>query len=89
MLYSFVRGDWVTLLSAGNSGATLRGGSTGADVIRLQRALNAAGSYEIHVNGIYGGSTAVAVGDYQKRVGITPTRVVDSQTWAALKAGRW
>lgn len=87
--YSFVRGDWVSILSAGNSGRTLRSGSTGADVIRLQRALNAAGGYRLRVNGIFAATTASAVGRYQRRVGITPTRVVASQTWGALKAGRW
>lgn len=87
--YSFLRGDWVTLLSAGNSGGTLRTGSTGADVIRLQRALNAAGKPRLRPNGIYDARTAAAVGAYQKRVGISPTRVVAAQTWAALRAGRW
>ncbi len=88
-LYSFVRADWVTLLSAGNSGGTLKTGSTGADVIRLQRALNAAGNARLRPNGIFDARTAAAVGAYQKTVGISPTRVVASQTWAALRAGRW
>jgi hypothetical protein len=87
--YSFLRGDWVTLLSAGNSGGTLKSGSRGADVIRLQRALNAAGGARLRASGIYNHRTAVAVGAYQKKVGISPTRVVASQTWAALRAGRW
>ncbi len=87
--YSFVRGDWVTVLAAGNSGGTLRVGSTGPDVIRLQRALNAAGSAKLRPNGIFDAATATAVGAYQQRVGISPTKVVASQTWAALKAGRW
>jgi hypothetical protein len=86
--YSFTRGDWVTALAMGNSGKTLRAGSTGADVIRLQRALNAAGSPKLRVNGIFGTTTAAAVGGYQKRVGISPTRIVAAQTWAALRAGR-
>ena len=86
--YSFSRGDWVTALAAGNSGQTLRSGSTGADVIRLQRALNAAGSPKLHVSGVYTAATAAAVGRYQKRVGISPTRAVASQTWAALRAGK-
>ena len=87
--YSFLRGDWVSLLSAGNSGGTLRTGSTGADVIRLQRALDAAGAPRLRPNGIYDSRTAAAVGAYQKKVGISPTRVVASQTWAALRAGKW
>jgi hypothetical protein len=87
--YSFLRNDWVTLLSAGNSGGTLKSGSTGADVIRLQRALNAAGAARLRANGIYDARTAAAVGAYQKKVGISATRVVASQTWAALRAGRW
>jgi hypothetical protein len=87
--YTFVRRDWVTALTYGSANPTLRAGSTGMDVIRLQRALNAAGPWKLRVNGIYGATTAHAVGAYQKRVGISPTKVVASQTWSALHAGKW
>ena len=36
--------NWMALLTKGASGGTLQSGSSGADVIRVQRALNAAGS---------------------------------------------
>ena len=85
----FTRSDWVSLLTAGNSGRTLRTGSTGADVIRVQRAINAASASQLTPNGVYGASTAAAVSAYQKRVGISPTGVVASLTWGAMKAGRW
>lgn len=82
------RSDWTALLSRGNSGSVLRLGSTGADVVRVQRALNAALDYELKVTGTYNLATESAVRAYQTRVGITSTGVVASQTWAALVAGR-
>ena len=84
-----VRSDWVTLLSAGASWATLRTGSRGADVIRLQRALNAATSARLNPTGTFDSATAAAVATYQRHVGVAPTGVVTSPTWAAMRAGRW
>jgi len=83
------RSDWISLITAGGSGATTRVGSTGPDVIRLKRALNAAGSAALPINGTFWASTRPAVMAYQKQVGVPATGVVASQTWAALKAGRW
>ncbi|MCW2806376.1 MAG: Peptidoglycan-binding domain 1 protein [Marmoricola sp.] len=82
------RSDWVSLLVAGNGGRVLKRGDTGADVIRVQRALNAAGSPRLTVNGIYTRRTAKAVGAYQRRVHLARTRVVAAQTWGALGVGR-
>ena len=87
--YSFSRSDWVTLLTSGGSGRTLQVRSTGADVIRLQRALNAARGARLRPNGIFDLRTAKAVGAYQRQVGLKPTRTVASKTWAALRSGRW
>ena len=83
------RSDWISLITAGGSGATTRVGSTGPDVIRLKRALNAAGSAALPINETFWASTRPAVMAYQKQVGVPATGVVASQTWAALKAGRW
>jgi hypothetical protein len=82
------RSDWAALLSAGNTGASLRAGQRGGDVVRVQRALNAALSRRLAVTGVYNARTRRAVGRYQHRVGIPATRVVATQTWAALHAGR-
>ena len=84
----FSQGDWTSLLVAGSSGRRLKRGATGADVIRVQRALNAAHSPRLKVNGVYNGATAKAVGAYQRRVGLARTRVVTTTTWRTLRVGR-
>ena len=86
--WRFTRSDWTALLAAGNSGATLRYGSRGSDVIMLQRALNASLSRRLPVTGVLNGRTANAVGKYQRTRGISSTKVVASQTWSALRSGR-
>ena len=86
---SATRRDWVSLLSAGSTGRVLARGSSGADVVRLQRALNAAVSRRLPVTGHFGPRTRNAVGAYQRKVGIRATKVVAAQTWSALRAGRW
>ncbi len=80
--------DWVVFLSVGNSGSTLRKRSRGADVVRVQRAMNAAWTSHLKINGRYNKATRRAVGAYQRRAGIRATKVVTSETWAALRAGR-
>jgi peptidoglycan hydrolase-like protein with peptidoglycan-binding domain len=82
------RGDWTSLFAAGGSGRKLKRGSTGADVIRVQRALNAALAPRLAVNGVYNPATAKAVGAYQRRVGLKRTKVVVAPTWRALRVGR-
>jgi peptidoglycan hydrolase-like protein with peptidoglycan-binding domain len=82
------RGDWVSLLVAGNRQSLLRKGARGADVVRVQRAMNAAGSPRLKVTGRYNRATARAVGAYQRRVGVGPTRIVGWHTWNALRTGR-
>ena len=80
--------DWVSLVVAGNGGTVVRSGSKGADVTRVQRALNAAGSPYLSITGSYNTATANAIGAYQRKVGIRATKTVASQTWAAMRAGR-
>lgn len=82
------RNDWMSLLTSGNSGSTLTRGRSSADVVRVQRALNAAMNPGLRVTGTYNRATLRAVRAYQAKVGITPTGVVASQTWSALQAGR-
>ena len=66
----------------------LKAGMSNADVIRVQRALNAATGARLTVTGRYNKATRKAVGAYQKRVGIRSTKVVATKTWAALTKGR-
>lgn len=82
------RSDWVTLLSAGATDRTLRRGARGADVIRLQRALNAAGRGGLRVSGRFDTATRTAVRRYQAAVLGRATGVVATQTWRALHGGR-
>jgi peptidoglycan hydrolase-like protein with peptidoglycan-binding domain len=85
---AFTQSDWTSLLAAGTSRTVLKSGMSNADVVRVQRALNAAGSPALKVTGLYNRATQVAVGAYQRRVGIKPTRVVATLTWRALTHGR-
>ncbi len=85
----FTRADWTSLLAAGTSRTVLKAGVRHADVIRVQRALNAAAAPKLQVTGVYDAPTRVAVGAYQRKVmRIKPTRVVAAKTWKALKKGR-
>ncbi len=81
-------GDWVSLLVAGNRQSLLKRGVRGADVVRIQRAMNAAGTPRLRVTGRYNKATARAVGAYQRRVGVAATRITGWHTWNALRTGR-
>ncbi|MCW2846112.1 MAG: Peptidoglycan-binding domain 1 protein [Marmoricola sp.] len=80
--------DWVSLLVVGTSGKKLKRKMRGADVIRVQRALNAAGTPRLRVTGVFNPATARAVGAYQRRLGMKATKKVGAPTWAKLRAGR-
>jgi peptidoglycan hydrolase-like protein with peptidoglycan-binding domain len=82
------RGDWVSLLVAGNRGPLLQRGARGADVVRVQRAMNAARKPRLKITGVYNRATAKAVGAYQRKVGLSATKVVDASTWSAMRSGR-
>lgn len=87
---AFTRSDWVSLLSAGNGGSTVKAGTRGADVIRAQRALNAAGSAKLKITGVYDTATKNAIVAYQLRRKIKPAEgIVARLTWASFTAGRW
>lgn len=85
---AFSRPDWTSILAAGNSRTVLKAGMRNSDVIRVQRALNAAMAPDLNVTGVYNRATRAAVGAYQKRLGIKQTRVVATLTWSALTKGR-
>ncbi len=64
---------------------TLRNGSTGEAVVRLQELLVAQGIELLTVDGIFGSKTQAAVKLFQERNGLDPDGVVGPLTWAALK----
>jgi murein L,D-transpeptidase YcbB/YkuD len=77
---------WTALLSAGTT-PTLRQGSTGPDVQRLQRALNAAVAQNLTTDGDFGPLTKNAVVTYQGNVGLQADGIVGPLTWGALQSG--
>jgi peptidoglycan hydrolase-like protein with peptidoglycan-binding domain len=78
---------WTALLSTGDT-PTLRQGSSGAAVRRLQRALTAALGSALAIDGSFGPNTETAVRSYQSSRGLGVDGVVGPATWGALQAGR-
>jgi peptidoglycan hydrolase-like protein with peptidoglycan-binding domain len=85
---TMTRGDWVALLVKGHHQTWLKRGVRGADVVRLQRALHAAGVRNVYITGRYDRATARAVRTYQRRVGTRVTGTVGKTTWLYLAKGR-
>lgn len=84
------RRDWIQLLTLGSTGAKLRRGSTGPDVIRLQRAMNAASDARLTITGTFDARTATAVKAWKKKVfGRAGDPVIGGHAWKALHRGRW
>jgi hypothetical protein len=82
------RRDWMSLLSFGQK-PILKFGSAGYYVRRLQRALNAAdlGS-SVKIDGVYKFPLANLVKDYQAKVDLPETGVVDAPTWRRIMQGK-
>lgn len=78
---------WTAVLSRGAM-PLLKVGSSGDAVLRLERALRAAGLRSVTPSGVLGDRTSRAVQRYQRRVGLVPTGVVADDTWDALQTGR-
>jgi peptidoglycan hydrolase-like protein with peptidoglycan-binding domain len=78
---------WTAVLSAGTT-PLLQNGSSGVEVGRLQRALNAAVGAGLDVDGAFGPATQAAVEDYQTAVGLEADGVVGPNTWGALQSGQ-
>lgn len=78
---------WTALLSAGTT-PLLQEGSSGVEVARVQRALNAAISAGLDVDSVFGPATLAAVQDYQSAVGLEADGVVGPATWEALQTGQ-
>ena len=84
---AFTRSHWVSLLAEG-AAPVLKVGSAGADVFRLQRALNATGRGKLAGKGVYDKKTESAVRAYQKARRLPVTGTTTPEVWAALTAGR-
>jgi Domain of unknown function (DUF1906)/Putative peptidoglycan binding domain len=83
----FSRSAWMTLLSAGPT-PVLNLGSSGEDVRRVQRALNAASPRQkLPINGSYDTATQAAVVAWQAKNAIAENGVFAAASWAALQAG--
>ena len=84
----WARTHWMSLLAAGSK-TTTKYGSSGDAVRRLQRSLNAASpKAKVVVTGVYGAAVEKAVKDWQKRVGMSASGVVNAATWRKLQAGK-
>lgn len=80
------RRTWTALLAQGST-PSLRRGSRGSNVTRLQQALRASGQ-QLAADGIFGSGTDSAVRAYQKRTQQSADGIVGRKTWTALRAGR-
>lgn len=76
---------WTALLSRGSK-PTLRVGSTGGSVSRLQKALTASGR-RVPTTGYYGSITSNAVKSLQRARGLSATGTTTISVWRALQAG--
>ena len=78
----------MTLFASAAENPVLKIGSTGGDVRRLQRALNAASdATRLPVTGVFDGFTERAVRAYQARNKLEDSGVAGSQVWASLLGG--
>ena len=66
------------------SAASLRYGSRGDDVIKVQKRLKPWGYYKGSVDGVFGSGTLAAVKSFQRKNGLTADGIVGPKTAAAL-----
>jgi hypothetical protein len=78
---------WQSLHASGAT-PTVKIGSTGMAVRRVQRALNVKGGTSGPVDGVYSPATEAVVRAWQAKVGLEQSGVVGVDDWAALQAGR-
>jgi peptidoglycan hydrolase-like protein with peptidoglycan-binding domain len=78
---------WTALLAAGDK-LTVRNGSTGTAVSRLQRSLTAALSRTVGIDGQFGTITETAAKDYQRTRQLVVDGVAGPATLTALQAGK-
>jgi N-acetylmuramoyl-L-alanine amidase len=63
---------------------TLKVGSKGTAVSKLQAALKLLGYYDGEVDGVYGKTTAQSVSKFQEAAGLTPDGIAGETTWKRL-----
>jgi cell wall-associated NlpC family hydrolase len=78
---------WVALIAYG-SRPTLSVGDRGGHVVRLQRALRAAGYTTLTGTGFYGTNTVSAVKAVQRGNGFKATGIVGPKFWRLLQSGK-
>ncbi|MFL6090215.1 MAG: glycoside hydrolase domain-containing protein [Aeromicrobium sp.] len=78
--------DRVASIAKGST-PTLRRGSHGSAVRRLQKALAATGR-SVPASGYFGSMTASAVKSYRKKVGLGSSSTVSRSVWKALQRGK-
>jgi cell wall-associated NlpC family hydrolase len=78
---------WIALIAYGPR-PTLSAGDRGVHVIRVQRALRAAGYTSLTGTGFYGTKTVTAVKKVQRGNGIKATGTVGPKTWRLLQSGK-
>lgn len=78
---------WTILMAQGDS-RPLKRGLTGARVRQLQRALNAGTGQKVAVTGVFNRRTERITQQWQKKVGLRQSGVMDPPTWKRLKNGR-
>lgn len=78
--------SWMALLARGSK-PTLRYGSRGASVVRLQKALTASGRY-VPATGWFGPITRNAVNSARRSLGWKMTGYATPALWSALQVGR-
>ncbi len=81
------RSHWTALLARG-SRPVLKRGSAGADVFRLQRALNTRPGTDLAVTGVYNKKTEKAVTKLKKRLGNPAGPAMLPRDWKQLQRGR-
>jgi cell wall-associated NlpC family hydrolase len=78
---------WIALIAYGSK-PTLSTGDRGVHVVRLQRALRAAGYKTLTGTGYFGPLTVTAVKKVQRGNGFKATGVVGPKFWSLLQSGR-
>ncbi|GAB2865279.1 glycoside hydrolase domain-containing protein [Nocardioides pacificus] len=79
--------NWMRLHAEGKW-TVVKIGSTGPQVRRVQRALNAAGVAQLMVNGHFDTTVDQAVRTWQRQVRLPVTGVIAPNSWQALVSGR-
>lgn len=82
------RATWVALLSAGPH-TVIKRGSNGGHVRRLQRTLTAANKQTVPVTGVFDAATEAATKQWQQRVRVRQSGVLNPGRWKILQAGNF